>query len=416
MNYVQLAIPFFILAMLLEFLFGVVRKRQTYRLNDTVNSLQMGVLSRLVGVLRLGFSAVVFTWLMSLFGITQWSAEHWWQWALAFIGYDFCYYWKHRFGHQWRLMWSSHAAHHQSEEYNLSTALRQTGTDYIGFVFYLPMYLLGTPVEVIVSVGSLNLVYQFWVHTEHVGRLGIFDYILVTPSNHRVHHAKNPSYIDKNYGGVFVLWDRLFGTFADERQEEPCRYGITHQLGSWNPIWANFHVWWDTLMLSIRARRWRDKWLVWFKGPAWRPVDLALSSDAGWQQEKFDPSASIFAKAYTFGQFWVVTYAALMLQAEQANLPRSFVLSAFVVLVAAVCIQGYWLEDRKGALLLEWGRLGILLGVTLGMSTLWPGSSVAQDLVEPLYVYVGSCAVILLLRYLLPARFGEVRAVTQGIQ
>ena len=168
MNYVQIAIPFFILAMLLEFLFGILRKRQTYRLNDTINSLQMGVLSRLVGVLRLGFSAIVFTWVVSLFGITQWSAEHWWQWALAFIGYDLCYYWKHRFGHQWRLMWASHAAHHQSEEYNLSTALRQTGTDYIGFVFYLPIYLMGTPVEVIVSVGSLNLVYQFWVHTEPV--------------------------------------------------------------------------------------------------------------------------------------------------------------------------------------------------------------------------------------------------------
>ena len=416
MNYVQVAIPFFILAMLLEFLFGILCKRQTYRLNDTVNSLQMGVLSRLVGVLRLGFSAVVFTWVVSLFGVTQWSAEHWWQWALAFIGYDFCYYWKHRFGHQWRLMWASHAAHHQSEEYNLSTALRQTGTDYIGFVFYLPMYLMGTPIEVIVSVGSLNLVYQFWVHTEHVRRLGFLDYILVTPSNHRVHHAKNPSYIDKNYGGVFVLWDRMFGTFADECEDEPCRYGITHQLASWNPIWANVHVWWDTLKLSIRARRWRDKWLVWFKGPAWRPVDLALSSDAGWQREKFDPSASIFAKAYTFGQFWLATYAALMLQAEQANLPRSFVLSAFAILVASVCIQGYWLEARKGAFILEWGRLGVLFGVVLGMPTLWPAASVVRVLAEPLYVYVAGCAVVLLLSYLLPARFGEVSPATQGIQ
>ena len=416
MNYVQVAIPFFILAMLLEFLFGILCKRQTYRLNDTVNSLQMGVLSRLVGVLRLGFSAVVFTWVVSLFGVTQWSAEHWWQWALAFIGYDFCYYWKHRFGHQWRLMWASHAAHHQSEEYNLSTALRQTGTDYIGFVFYLPMYLMGTPIEVIVSVGSLNLVYQFWVHTEHVRRLGFLDYILVAPSNHRVHHAKNPSYIDKNYGGVFVLWDRMFGTFADECEDEPCRYGITHQLASWNPIWANAHVWWDTLKLSIRARRWRDKWLVWFKGPAWRPVDLALSSDAGWQREKFDPSASIFAKAYTFGQFWLATYAALMLQAEQANLPRSFVLSAFAILVASVCIQGYWLEARKGAFILEWGRLGVLFGVVLGMPTLWPAASVVRVLAEPLYVYVAGCAVVLLLSYLLPARFGEVSPATQGIQ
>ena len=294
--------------------------------------------------------------------------------------------------------------------------MRQTGTDYIGFVFYLPMYLMGTPVEVIVSVGSLNLVYQFWVHTEHVRRLGALDYILVTPSNHRVHHAKNPSYIDKNYGGVFVLWDRLFGTFADERDDERCRYGITHQLGSWNPIWANVHVWWDTLKLSIRARRWRDKWLVWFKGPAWRPVDLALSSDAGWQREKFDPSASRFAKAYTFVQFWLATYAALMLQAEQANLPRSFVLSAFAILVASVCIQGYWLEARKGAFILEWGRLGVLFGVVLGMPTLWPAASVVRVLAEPLYVYVAGCAVVLLLSYLLPARFGEVSPATQGIQ
>ena len=161
-------------------------------------------------------------------------------------------------------------AHHQSEEYNLSTALRQTGTDYIGFVFSLPMYLAGTPVEVIVSNGSLNLVYQFWVHTEHVRRLGLLDYIFVTPSNHRVHHAKNPSYIDKNYGGVFVLWDRAFGTFEDEREDEPCRYGITHQLASWNPLWANAHGAVDMPKPSLRTRRWQDKWLVYLKGPAWR--------------------------------------------------------------------------------------------------------------------------------------------------
>jgi sterol desaturase/sphingolipid hydroxylase (fatty acid hydroxylase superfamily) len=255
MNFVQLAIPYFILAIAVEAVYGFVRHNQTYRLNDTVNSLQMGMLSRLIGLLRLSFSAVVLTYLVSLFGVQQWSPDTYMHWIVAFVAYDFCYYWKHRFGHQWRIMWASHAAHHQSEEYNLSTALRQTGTDYIGFVFYVPMYLAGTPVEVMISVGTLNLVYQFWVHTEHVRYLGILDYILVTPSNHRVHHAKNPNYIDKNYGGVFVIWDRLFSTFAVEKVEEPCRYGITQGLKSWNPVWANVHVWWDTLKLSVRTKR-----------------------------------------------------------------------------------------------------------------------------------------------------------------
>ena len=403
MNYVQIAIPFFILAILLEFLFGVLRKRQTYRLNDTVNSLQMGMLSGLVNVLRLGFSAVVFTWVVSLFGITQWSADYWWQWALAFIGYDFCYYWKHRFGHQWRIMWASHAAHHQSEEYNLSTALRQTGTDYIGFVFYLPMYLAGTPVAVIVSVGSLNLVYQFWVHTEHVRRLGILDYIFVTPSNHRVHHAKNPRYIDKNYGGVLVLWDRMFGTFEDEREQEPCRYGITHQLASWNPLWANAHVWWDTLMLSVRARRWQDKFLVWFKGPAWRPEDLPLAVTDDWRQAKFDPVVSMFAKAYTFVQFWLITYGSLLLQDAHTSLPRCFALSAFALLVLSVLVQGYWLEGRARALAAEWLRLIAVLVLALAAATLWPGVAAIDALIMPTFTYVGGSAMALLLSYTLPS-------------
>ena len=151
----------------------------------------------------------MFGYLTGYLGVSPVSTESLWVWVAAFIAYDFCYYWKHRFGHQWRIMWASHVAHHQSEEFNLSTALRQTGTDYIGFVFYILLYLAGLPVEVVVTVGSLNLIYQFWVHTEHVGRLGFYEWLFVTPSNHRVHHAKNPIYIDRNYGGVFIIWDRF---------------------------------------------------------------------------------------------------------------------------------------------------------------------------------------------------------------
>ena len=171
-------------------------------------------------------------------------------WLITFVAYDLCYYFSHRYGHEWRILWASHVAHHQSEAFNLSTALRQTSTGWLNAIFYLPLYLVGVPVELVISVGSLNLIYQFWVHTEYVGRLGILEYILVTPSNHRVHHAKNPMYIDKNYGGVFIVWDRVFGTFQDELDTEPCRYGITEQLNSWNPIWANMHIWLDTLKQS----------------------------------------------------------------------------------------------------------------------------------------------------------------------
>ena len=410
MNYVQLAIPYFILAIILESIYGYLRKNQTYRLNDTVNSLQMGMLSRLVGVLRLGFSAVVFTHLVSLFGVQQWSADTWVHWVLAFIAYDCCYYWKHRFGHQWRIMWASHSAHHQSEEYNLSTALRQTGTDYIGFVFYIPMYLAGTPVEVMVTVGSLNLVYQFWVHTEHVRFLGVLDYILVTPSNHRVHHAKNPGYIDKNFGGVFVIWDRLFGTFAVERVEEPCRFGITHGLKSWNPVWANAIVWWDTVKLSMQTRRWQDKFLLWFKGPAWLPEDISQTHAGSWQDDKFDPVASTYCKIYVFAQFVVVTLLALVLQELQNELPTSFVLVAFFFLVLSVCVQGVWLEARGPFRVMEAARLTAVGVLSLILPTAWPA---VEWTVQPYELSLLLQSYIAVSGVLLLGSFGRIAQVSE---
>ena len=347
MNFVELAIPFFILAMGVELLWGYWKQHQTYRLNDTLASLMMGTLSQLMGVLRLSFAAVVFTQAVALAGVVAWSPDQWWHWVVAFLAYDFCYYWKHRFGHQWRILWASHSAHHQSEEYNLSTALRQTSTDYLGFVFYLPMYLAGTPAEVMISVGSLNLVYQFWVHTRHVNRLGVLDYILVTPSNHRVHHAKNPAYIDKNYGGVFILWDRMFGTFCDERSDEKPIYGITHRLSSWNPIWANASVWWQTLKLALAAPRWRDKAAVWFKGPGWQPYGVAQQvEDANEWSAQYDPAVPVSSKIYTFLQYWVLTAAGLGLTAAYTGMPTALVWGLFVLLAWSMYTIGLWLEHR----------------------------------------------------------------------
>ena len=373
MNYVQVAIPFFIVALLAECLYGAVRKNQTYRLNDALNSLQLGVLSQLVGVLRLGFAAYVIAWTVGKFGINAWSTDQWWYWVISFVAYDFCYYWKHRFGHAWRIMWASHVAHHQSQDYNLSTALRQTSTDYIGFVFYLPLYLAGMPYEVIITVGSLNLVYQFWVHTEHVRTLGVIDFVLVTPANHRVHHAVNERYLDKNYGGVFILWDRLFGTFTMEDDEDTCEYGIRHSLDSWNPFWANFHVWWDTLKISLQAESWKDKFFVWFKSPGWLPEDCLVNEETRRSDLKYSPVTSVFSKAYTFVQFWVITGFALTLQASQSQLPRSFVLSALFLLLVSILVQGSWLEGRRRSVLFEWLRLVTLFCFSVSVSELWPG-------------------------------------------
>lgn len=395
MNYVEVAIPFFILAMLVEFLYGKLVKRQTYRLADTVSSLQLGTLSRLVDVLRLGFSAVVFGTLVQWLGVPQWSMDSAWQWVVAFVAYDFCYYWKHRFGHEWRIMWASHIAHHQSEEFNLSTALRQTGTDYIGFVFYIPLYLAGVPAAAVITVGSLNLIYQFWVHTEHIRRLGPLEWIFVTPSNHRVHHARNPEYIDKNYGGVFILWDRLFGTFKDERADLPCVYGITTGLKSWNPLWANLHFWADTAKLTWRTRSWGDKVRIWFKPPAWQPADLDPHQKVDPNYPKFDPPANRYVRAYTFVQYWVLTFASLWMLQVEKTLPRAFVLLVFFWICYSLFVQGAALEGRAYARKLEWLRVGITLAVALATYLLWPQALAIVALAIAGYAVISGVAFVL---------------------
>ena len=392
MNYVELAIPFFIAAVALEFLYGRYTGRQTYTLSDTVNSLQLGVLSRLGDLLKLSFSAAVVGTLVGMTNLPQWSMDSAWQWVVAFVAYDFCYYWKHRFGHECRLFWASHVAHHQSEEFNLSTALRQTGTDYVGFVFYVPLFLAGVPASAIITVGSLNLIYQFWVHTEHIRRLGPLEWILVTPSNHRVHHARNPRYIDRNYAGVFIVWDRWFGSFQDELPEEPCVYGVTKGLRSWNPLWANFHFWYETAQQAWRSPRWRDKLLIWFKRPDWLPQGVT-KSEIPWQYEKFDPPASGFARGYTFVQFWVLTAMSLWLLTVHASLPRTTVLALLGWAGFSMYVQGVWLEGRPHAVQLEWLRL--IITALLGIAAFWSAPASILSMLLATQALLGAAAVLI---------------------
>lgn len=270
------ATPVFLLLIAIEYAVGRWRGRNTYRLNDALNSIGLGILSQVSGVFVKAMTIGIYAVVYQHAALWRLDAGSVWVWVAALVLYDLCYYWHHRLGHECAVLWAAHAVHHQSEDYNLSTALRQTSTGWIGgWVFYLPMAVLGFPPLVFAVVALIDLLYQYWVHTQQIDRLGWFDRVFCSPSNHRVHHAVNDRYLDRNYGGILILWDRLFGTFEEEDDREPCVYGTRSPLRSWNPLWANLQVYRDLAHDSWHARRWGDKLRVWFKPPGWRPADVA---------------------------------------------------------------------------------------------------------------------------------------------
>ena len=281
---IVLAAPVFFLLILAEWLWGLKLARQgqasaqTYRLDDAISSISLGMISQIAAIftrlLRIGIYTLVFEQLSLFPEQTWWNT--WYGYLLALVFYDLCYYWFHRVSHEVAWFWGGHAVHHQSHHYNLSTALRQsTSGVLLGWIFYIPMALAGVPPLVFGIVALIDLLYQFWVHTEHVGRLGWFDRWFCSPSNHRVHHAVNDGYVDRNYGGIWVVWDRLFGSFKEEDQAQPCIYGTRTPLHSWDPLWANVQVYAELAHDSWHAKRWQDKLMVWLRHPGWRPADVA---------------------------------------------------------------------------------------------------------------------------------------------
>ena len=305
---IVLATPVFLGLIAFELAIGRARGRNGYRLNDALSSIGLGVMSQITGVFTALLTLGIYVWVHERFAVWQLSASSPWTWLFGLVAYDFFYYWHHRAGHRIALFWAAHVVHHQSEDYNLSTALRQTSSGWLfGWVFYLPMAVAGFPPLVFGAVALIDLLYQFWVHTEQVGRLGWFDRWFCAPSNHRVHHAVNDQYLDRNYGGVLIVWDRLFGSYAEEDRAVPCIYGTRAPLRSWNPVWANLQVYADLARDAWRARRWSDKLRVWLKPPGWRPADVA----ARWPKppftveafERYDPQASRSRQTVAFGLF-----------------------------------------------------------------------------------------------------------------
>lgn len=266
---IVLATPVFFLLIIVEMVWARWLGRRVYRSNDAINSLSLGVLSQLATLFNRTLSIGLYALAATHLAVTQWPTDTVWAWALAIVFYDFCYYWNHRVGHECAVFWAAHVVHHQSQYYNLSTALRQSASSsLLGWIFYLPMAIAGVPTGMFAIAAVIDLLYQFWIHTELVQRLGWFDRWFASPSNHRVHHAVNDRYVDHNYGGILMVWDRMFGTFAEE--DEPCVYGTRKPLDSWNPLWANLEIYADLARRSRRTPRWGDKFRVWFMAPGWQ--------------------------------------------------------------------------------------------------------------------------------------------------
>lgn len=242
---IALAVPFFLLLMVVEIvLIKTKGKGGRYETRDTLTSLLMGAGNFAVGI-ALSFVALVFftfLWQFRFFDL----GTVWWVIALCFVLDDLRYYWVHRFGHEVRWVWASHVNHHSSQHYNLSTALRQTWTGTFTFMMVLraPLILLGFHPLMVLFVGALNLIYQFWIHTEAIHKFPRWiEAVMNTPSHHRVHHGRNPRYLDANYAGTLIIWDKIFGTFVPEMEEEKVQYGLVHNLGTFNPIRVAFHEW-----------------------------------------------------------------------------------------------------------------------------------------------------------------------------
>lgn len=359
MNPIVYAIPVFMLSILLEAWVARRRAVATYDIPDALTSLNFGILSQVSGVFVRVITFGIYVWVFETLRLATLPADAWWVWLGALITYDFLYYWVHRCGHEVNLMWAAHQVHHSSEYFNLSTALRQTSTGaFASWPFYLPMAIAGVPPMVFGAVALIDLLYQYWVHTELVRKLGWMDRVFVTPSNHRVHHGQNDYCIDRNYGGILILWDRMFGTFAEERDEEPVVYGLRKPLASYNPVWGNLNVYRDTWRKSLSTGSLTDALRLWFAAPSGRPTDLPpLDTKC---VRRFDAGTPQAVRSYALFQYALLALGTTYFLAVAKSLETSERVAAALAIVASTMAIGWLLEGRKHARSFEVARLALI--------------------------------------------------------
>ena len=309
-NVLLIALPSFMVLILIEILYGYRKKNLNYNLMDTISSLSAGATNIIKSLLGIGFAIISYPYIVAAIALVQ-LEESMGLYLIAFVCIDLASYWNHRLNHSINIFWNRHVVHHSSEEFNLACALRQSiSNNIIGFgaLFLIPAALFGVPSKIIILLAPLHLFAQFWYHTQHIGKLGWLEYVFVTPSQHRVHHAINEEYVDKNLSAIFCVWDRIFGTFQEELDAVPCIYGSLKPVQTWNPIVINFQHNWGLAKDAWHAKNWVDKFKLWFMPTGWRPEDVSNRfprpiANSVYAQEKYAPKYTTVHKFFAVFQF-----------------------------------------------------------------------------------------------------------------
>lgn len=395
LNPIVLSIPIFFILIGIELVVERLMHQKLYRLPDAIANLSCGITSQLSGIFMKIFAIVAYQVLFENFALFQWKAT-WIYWLALFLLTDFAYYWAHRMSHEINLFWGGHVVHHQSEDYNLSVALRQSSFQVVWtFAFSLPIALLGFKTEHFIYVSALNTLYQFWIHTEAINKLGWLEYVLNTPSHHRVHHGRNPKYIDKNHAGSLIIWDKMFGTFQAE--EERPTYGITKPVNSWNAVWANFSHYDGMIKDLKRIPVLSDKIKYLFKKPGWLPDYLggyqAAPEVNGDHYKKYETPTPIKINYYVLFQYIIcLSFTALFLfkQAQFSLLEKSM---ATVLISIWVVNCGVLFEQKRWVFIAEWLRIFIFVGAAIGLmlyfnlATIWLSISVFYFFISSTWFY-----------------------------
>ncbi len=372
-----IAMPIFLGLVLLEKIYGSLVKKQPFRTMDMLSSLSSGYTNVIKDVLGLSVSILTYGYMVEHWAIYKIQSTIW-TYVVAFIALDFSGYWVHRLSHQINFFWNKHAIHHSSEEFDLACALRQSISSFVNLftIFLLPAALLGVDSQVIAVVAPLHLFAQFWYHTVYIGKMGILEHIIVTPSHHRVHHAINPEYLDKNHSQIFIIWDKLFGTFQEELPNVPPVYGITRPAQTWNPIKINFQHLWLLIKDAYRTNNWADKFRIWFMPTGWRPADVidkypVPKIENPYDFQKYATQASTAMLVWTWFQF-LFTFALInyfFLNIGKIGTPNIFVYGGFIFLSVFAYTE---LMDRNPYAWL-WEGIKNALGLWLIYRTDWFG-------------------------------------------
>lgn len=365
----KFALPIFILLIAIEMIVAKWRNKDVVKSMDAVSSLSSGLTNTLFKIL--GLTVYVFTYDILLQHFTVFTVQSKaWQYFIGFITLDFYVYWWHRWRHQYNLLWNEHVIHHSSEEYNLPVALRQTISDIVNPATFLllPSAIFGVSLDVIIVLGIVMLFGGFWYHTRLIGKMGFLEKIIVTPSHHRIHHAINPEYIDKNYGGILIIWDKLFGTFQEELPYIKPVFGITRPVNTWNPIKINF------IHLTLLTKdAWRtsniwDKFRIWFMPTGWRPADVVEKHPVPYTKdvytrENYMPSASIYLKVWAWAQLNTTFLLLVFLMFQIAVIPKTALLIYASFIFFSVYSYTSLMDKSRYAWLYESLRLCFALAI-----------------------------------------------------